>query len=124
MRVSITQKLVPGLLLLLPTLAAASDFNSIFADLIFIPAHLILGAAALVFLVSGVQPRTGFIAGALLTPLAIINSLFVWSMGRPRSIALEWQSNPLDVAISALVIALPVLLSGALLARYRHGHAA
>lgn len=125
MRLVAKQKLaLAALLWLVTTAASASDFNSIIANLVFVPAHLLFGTVALVLLIGGAPPRTGRTAGVLLTPMTLVNSLFVWSMGRPKSIAMEWQFDPGSVVIGALVLSAPVLLSTALVARYWRERAA
>ena len=98
--------------------AVASNFNSAIADFLFIPAHLALGAVALALLLSATPARLGFGAGIALAALSLVNSMFIWTFARPKSIPLELEVAPADLAIGAAVMVVPVLLSVALLVKY------
>ena len=110
---------------LMPVPAFASNPDGIFIFFIFIPASLIIGSAALAFLLNPPKPQLGFRAGLVVTLLGILNLLGGWSMWSRERLFEEIRVGVWDhEALTAGIFIVPVVLSVALLLRNWSGRAA
>ena len=103
----------------------ASNPDGIIISLVFIPASVIIGSAALAFLLSSLKPQSGFRAGAILTVLSLVNLGASWSMWSRERLFEELGAGVFDnIAITAGAFIVPVILSVALMLRHWSGRAA
>jgi hypothetical protein len=105
--------------------AFASSPDGLFMFFIFTPAATVIGVVALVFLISPAKPRSGFLAGLVLTIFGIANLVAGWSMWSRERLLAELGSGVWNnEAVTAGLFLAPIILSAALVLRHWPGRAA